>query len=75
MFVDEIYLNNFRNYESGYTKFSQSINVIYGDCVLGKRKPGLILDNSKLKELGWILSTSINDGIAKTFDSLNFRSV
>jgi nucleoside-diphosphate-sugar epimerase len=51
------------------------INVIYGDCVLGKRKPGLILDNSKLKELGWILSTSINDGIAKTFDSLNFRSV
>jgi nucleoside-diphosphate-sugar epimerase len=50
------------------------INVIYGDCTKGKRKPGVILDNSKLKKLGWILSTSINDGIAKTFDSCNFRN-
>ena len=47
------------------------INVIYSDCSKGKRKPGVILDNSKLKGLGWKLTTSFNDGIAKTLNSCN----
>ena len=50
------------------------INVIYSDCSKGKRKPGIILDNSKLKGLGWILATSFNDGIAKTLDSYNSKT-
>ena len=33
------------------------------------RKPGIILDNSKLKELGWRVNTSIRDGVEKTFSS------
>jgi nucleoside-diphosphate-sugar epimerase len=52
-------------------KVRSPINVIYHHGKISKRKPGLILDNSKLKDLGWILSNSIHDGIAKTLDSLN----
>lgn len=32
-----------------------------------KRKPGLILDNRKLKELGWNINHSLEEGIEKTF--------
>ena len=32
------------------------------------RKPGIILDNTKLKELGWCLKTNIYDGIKKTVE-------
>ena len=31
-----------------------------------KRKPGVILDNSKIKCLGWTLQTSLYEGISKT---------
>jgi nucleoside-diphosphate-sugar epimerase len=49
--------------------------TISAECAnTGSRKPGLLLDNSKLKELGWTLSTSINDGIVKTLDSVIARS-
>ena len=53
---------------------SRPINVIYSDFFKGKRKPGVILDNSKLKELGWVLKTSFNEGIAKTLDSYNSKT-
>ena len=49
----------------------EPITVIYNDCSKGKRKPGIILDNSKLKGLGWKLTTSFGDGIAKTLYSCN----
>lgn len=36
MFVDEIQLNDFRNYKNGFTKFSRGVNVIYGGNARGK---------------------------------------
>ena len=50
----------------------KKISVIYDDIATDKRRPpGIILDNSKLKELGWNLSTDIVDGISKTLYSSN----
>ena len=50
------------------------INVIYSSCIKGTRKPGIILDNSKLKKLGWTLTTNFNDGIAKILNSYTYKN-
>ncbi|MBT7901982.1 MAG: NAD(P)-dependent oxidoreductase [Candidatus Marinimicrobia bacterium] len=42
------------------------VKVINNDFNKVKRQPGIILDNTKLKKLGWTLKTSFKDGIAKT---------
>jgi len=43
---------------------------MFDDIVADKRKPpGINLDNSKLKEPGWNLSTDISDEVAKTLFS------
>lgn len=67
--VDEIasVIVNESNKQFGNSR--EPINVIYNDCSKGKRKPGVILDNSKLKGLGWKLTTSFKDGIEKTLYS------
>ncbi|MFQ3362931.1 MAG: UDP-glucuronate decarboxylase [Woeseiaceae bacterium] len=50
----------------------KKISIIYDDIATEKRRPpGIILDNSKLKKLGWVLSTVISDGIVKTLYSCN----
>ncbi|MFA9464604.1 MAG: NAD-dependent epimerase/dehydratase family protein [Velocimicrobium sp.] len=36
----------------------------------GVRRPGLKLDNSKLKKLGWDISTSLTEGIDKTINDI-----
>lgn len=36
---------------------------------VGNRKPGIILDNSKLKALGWNIEYSLEEGIRKTLQS------
>ncbi len=38
------------------------------------RKAGLILDNSKLKSLGWKLETSVEQGIMKTMEDYELRN-
>jgi nucleoside-diphosphate-sugar epimerase len=48
----------------------KKINVVYNEgATCGKRPSGIMLDNSKLKKLGWRLTTSIDSGIAKTLSS------
>lgn len=54
-----------RRYE--HTGSPISIKHVESDIV--KRRPGLLLNNSKLKDLGWNLSTSFEDGIIRTFES------
>ena len=36
MFVDEIFLSNFRNYEKGHAQLSRGVNIIYGENARGK---------------------------------------
>lgn len=38
-------------------------------CASGKRAPGKMLDNARLKSLGWSLQVSLADGIRRTFNS------
>ena len=63
MFVEEIYLSNFRNYEKGYTKFSESINVIYGDNARGK---------TNILEAIYLLSTARSHRLAKEIEMIMF---
>lgn len=52
----------------------KKISIIYDGIENNKRRPpGIILDNSKLKELGWYLSTNMIDGIAKTLYSCSLK--
>ena len=44
--------------------------VEYKDGGKNSRKPGLRLDNSKLKSLGWSVKTSLREGIKATIDSI-----
>lgn len=46
------------------------IEVIFKSEETGVRKPGLKLNNSKLKELGWNISTSLTEGIDKTINDI-----
>ncbi len=36
MYIDKVYLENFRNYDNQEIKFCDNINVIYGDNAMGK---------------------------------------
>lgn len=36
MFVDEIFLTDFRNYEKGHVVFDRAVNIIYGENARGK---------------------------------------
>ena len=45
MFVEQVYLSNFRNYEIGNVKFKDGTNVIYGANAKGKTKVKIILIN------------------------------
>ena len=47
---------------------SGDVRVSFKECVLG-RKPGLMLDNGKLKALGWNIKNSLSDGVEKTLMS------
>lgn len=52
--------------------FGNSIDpliVDYENSIKGYRMPGIKMDNSKLKELGWEIKTSFNEGIRKTLAS------
>ena len=44
------------------------ISIIYRDGGTNPRKPGLKLDNSKLKKLGWEVKTSLTEGVHQTID-------
>lgn len=50
-------------------KFDEALKVIYKAGKNATRKPGLILENTKLKSLGWSLETNLEAGIAKTIAS------
>lgn len=41
------------------------VNVLFREKVDG-RKPGLMLDNMKLKSLGWCINNSLEEGVEKT---------
>lgn len=43
--------------------------VFYKETMTEKRNPGLILDNKKLKALGWSLDTDLRTGVYRTIDS------
>ena len=46
------------------------IEVIFKSNETFVKKPGLMLDNSKLKRLGWRIKVSLNEGIEKTIDDI-----
>lgn len=52
------------NNDLGYS----AIKVSFAEGDNNKRSPGIRLDNSKLKSLGWTVTTSLEDGIRKTMD-------
>lgn len=45
-----------------------SMKVIFKSGIADKRKPGLKLDNTKLKRLGWSITVSLSDGIDRTLN-------
>lgn len=51
---------------------SEKISVILKDND-SKRSPGLILNNKKLKSLGWNLEVSFREGIKKTIQNINIE--
>jgi nucleoside-diphosphate-sugar epimerase len=55
-------------YNSNYSKFSRKIKLATHKKKFNQVKFGVKLNNSKLKKLGWRISTSMREGIKKTFD-------
>lgn len=45
---------------------SHDVKVLFKNESDEKRKPGLKLDNTRLKDLGWSVTTSLEEGIKKT---------
>lgn len=74
-------LGNFAAVDEIAEVITEQANNIYCDCNKIKvifagpstnnvsRRPGLILDNTKLEDLGWELQTSLANGIKKTIES------
>lgn len=56
------------NYYSKMENF-RNISAILNETT-SKRNPGLILDNGKLKELGWNVETDFREGIRKTIENI-----
>lgn len=46
----------------------KKIGLEYREIVNGERRPGLKMDNTKLKNLGWSVKTNIFEGIKNTLD-------
>lgn len=53
----------------------KKIKLTFKKSFRGKRKPGVILDNSELKKLGWKLSTSFTKGIRKIIKLNKYSSL
>lgn len=69
--VDEIALLIAKEFNDRFAyKGSSMISVLYQDSGNNARKPGLKLDNRKLKGLGWKLKTSLKDGIVQTVNDI-----
>ena len=66
-------LGNFVAVDEIANTIAQIANTKYGrvgDAIKGgRRKGGIILDNSKLKALGWNVETSFEDGVARTIEN------
>jgi nucleoside-diphosphate-sugar epimerase len=45
------------------------MKVLYKEDVRKKRKAGFMMDNNKLKALGWFLGTDLRTGVKMTIDS------
>lgn len=63
MFVEQVYLSNFRNYEIGNVKFKDGTNVIYGANARGK---------TNILESIYIMSTSRSHRGAKESEMIRF---
>jgi len=63
MFVDEISLNDFRNYEKGYALFSRGLNVIYGGNARGK---------TNILEAVYLLSAARSHRLARENEMIRF---
>lgn len=69
--IDEIgkIIADYVNQRFQYTK-NDAVSVIYKDGGKNSRKPGLKLDNSRLKKLNWNIKTGLKEGIYKTIDAV-----
>ena len=63
MFVEQVFLSNFRNYKSGNVKFKEGTNVIYGANARGK---------TNILESIYIMSTSRSHRGAKEAEMIRF---
>jgi len=63
MFVEQVYLSNFRNYETGNVKFKDGTNVIYGANARGK---------TNILESIYIMSTSRSHRGSKESEMIRF---
>lgn len=66
--VDEIAIMISKEINKRADTFKKKIKVIYKEQNYVRGKSEIILDNSKLKKLGWVVSTSFRDGISKILD-------
>jgi len=64
MFVKQVFLSNFRNYEKGNIEFKEGTNVIYGANARGK---------TNILEAIYIMSTSRSHRGAKEVEMINFE--
>lgn len=55
------------------TENFRSISVLLKENI-SKRTPGLILDNTKLKSLGWNLKTDFREGIRKILENIDTKN-
>ena len=55
------------------TENFRSISVLLRENI-SKRTPGLILDNTKLKSLGWNLKTDFREGIRKILENIDTKN-
>ncbi|MDR0405492.1 MAG: DNA replication/repair protein RecF [Clostridiales bacterium] len=63
MYVDEIQLNDFRNYKDGYAAFSQGVNVIYGGNARGK---------TNILEAVYLLSSARSHRLSRENEMIRF---
>lgn len=68
--VDEIAKDSASVANKLYCRTGNGTKVEYKEYQDANRKPGLKLDNCKLKSLGWDITTSLEDGIRKTLEEI-----
>ena len=49
----------------------KTVEVNFKSDITGNRKPGIKLDNTKLKDLGWTLTVSLQEGIENTMNEFS----